>query len=292
MASLDASSRAPRGGRPGPCASNRTWTSTWRGPRGSAPAPAGRRRTRPAPRVGRPQLHPRAVAGSRTVRIPLPPPPAAASRGAGSRSLRGARRGPRPTGRRRRSRRRSGTPRRRASWRAAALSPIARIADGGRPDPADPGVHHRVGELGVLGEEPEAGWTASAPAARGRRDDRIDVEQVERRGPVASRADRDDPESAARPADPPGDLAAVCDEHGDRSALTPHRRPDGPDCARLDAKNASNATNATRQRPPTRLAGSRPFAIQRWTERVVVPIRPAASLGLTSRSSMCRDCRT
>ena len=39
------------------------------------------------------------------------------------------------------------------------------------------------------------------------------------------------------------------------------------------AMNASNATDATRQRPPTRRAGSRPLAIQRWTDRVVVPIR-------------------
>jgi hypothetical protein len=46
--------------------------------------------------------------------------------------------------------------------------------------------------------------------------------------------------------------------------------------------NASNATDATRQRPPTRLAGSRPLAIQRWTDRVVAPIREAAWLGLSS----------
>ena len=44
--------------------------------------------------------------------------------------------------------------------------------------------------------------------------------------------------------------------------------------------NASNATDATRHRPPTRLAGSRPLAIQRWTDLVVVPIRAAAWLGL------------
>jgi hypothetical protein len=48
------------------------------------------------------------------------------------------------------------------------------------------------------------------------------------------------------------------------------------------SKNASIASLATRQRPPTRRAGSRPLAIQRWTERVLAPIRAAASLGLSS----------
>jgi hypothetical protein len=46
--------------------------------------------------------------------------------------------------------------------------------------------------------------------------------------------------------------------------------------------NASNTSDATRHRPPTRRAGSRPVAIQRWTERVVAPIRVAAWLGLSS----------
>jgi MFS family permease len=50
--------------------------------------------------------------------------------------------------------------------------------------------------------------------------------------------------------------------------------------------NASNASNATRQRPPTRRAGRRPAAIQRWTLLVVAPIRRAASLGLSS-SAIC-----
>ncbi len=50
------------------------------------------------------------------------------------------------------------------------------------------------------------------------------------------------------------------------------------------AMNASNATDATRHRPPTRLAGSWPLAIQRWTDLVVVPMRAAAWLGLSSSS--------
>jgi hypothetical protein len=42
------------------------------------------------------------------------------------------------------------------------------------------------------------------------------------------------------------------------------------------ANNASIASLATRQRPPTRLAGNRPLVIHRWTERVVAPTRAAA----------------
>jgi hypothetical protein len=47
--------------------------------------------------------------------------------------------------------------------------------------------------------------------------------------------------------------------------------------------NASNASIATRHRSPTRRAGNRPNLIQRWTDRVLAPIRAAAWLGLNSR---------
>ena len=56
----------------------------------------------------------------------------------------------------------------------------------------------------------------------------------------------------------------------------------GPESAVPGSRNASIASFATRHRPPTRRAGSRPLAIQRWTDRVVVPIRFAAWLGLSS----------
>jgi len=56
----------------------------------------------------------------------------------------------------------------------------------------------------------------------------------------------------------------------------------GEELARDDPMNASNASDATRHRPPTRLAGRDPRAIQRWTDRVVAPIRAAAWLGLNS----------
>ena len=54
------------------------------------------------------------------------------------------------------------------------------------------------------------------------------------------------------------------------------------------AMNASNASDATRHRPPTRRAGSVPLAIQRWTVRVDVPSRLATSLGLSSSAIVSR----
>ena len=78
-----------------------------------------------------------------------------------------------------------------------------------------------------------------------------------------------------------GDLAAVGDEQ------RPDRRAAGAlDSRGLPPANASNASNATRQRPPTRRAGSRPVAIQRWTERVEVPSALAAWLGLSSSGAV------
>ena len=56
--------------------------------------------------------------------------------------------------------------------------------------------------------------------------------------------------------------------------------------------DASIASNATRQRPPTRRAGSRPLAIQRWTDRVDVPSRRATSLGLSSSAISSRVSHT
>ncbi len=53
-------------------------------------------------------------------------------------------------------------------------------------------------------------------------------------------------------------------------------------CCDRPPDNASIASFATSHRPPTRRAGSRPAAIHRWTVRVVVPIRAAACLGLSS----------
>jgi hypothetical protein len=46
--------------------------------------------------------------------------------------------------------------------------------------------------------------------------------------------------------------------------------------ATSEATNASIASIATRQRPPTRLAGSRPAEIHLWMDRVVTPTLAAA----------------
>ena len=77
-------------------------------------------------------------------------------------------------------------------------------------------------------------------------------------------------------------LATKTTRIGSRSAGEVRPCPPG----RLPVENASNASDATRHRPPTRRAGSSPRVIQRWTLRVVAPIRAAAWLGLSS-SAMC-----
>ena len=83
-----------------------------------------------------------------------------------------------------------------------------------RPDPADPGGDDRLGEVGVLGEEPETGVDRVGAGVTGRRDHRVDVEQVEPVGTVRVGHDRADAEPKAGPGDAAGDLAAVGDEDG------------------------------------------------------------------------------
>ncbi len=76
-------------------------------------------------------------------------------------------------------------PRPTASRRAAALSPIARIAAGGGTDPAQPSLDDRFGEVGVLGEEPEPRMHRIGSGVERGLDDRPGIEQVERaRSPV------------------------------------------------------------------------------------------------------------
>ena len=144
-----------------------------------------------------------------------------------------------------------------------------------RTDPAHPGRADAIGEVGVLGEEPEAGVDGIAARRDGGSHDRARVEQVQRGGPVGRRDDGDDAERRARPRDPRGDLTAVRDE-----------QPRDERCrgrnGRIRVSNAPNASDATRHRPPTRRAGNRPASIQRWTVRVDVPRRFATSLGLSS----------
>ena len=84
-----------------------------------------------------------------------------------------------------------------ASRRAAALSPIARIAAGGGPTQRIPAAIDRSAKLGVLGEEPEAGMDGVGAGGQRCRHDGRRVEQVEAVGavrdrgrPPGSRADR------------------------------------------------------------------------------------------------------
>ena len=166
---------------------------------------------------------------------------------------------------------------------------VAHRADGRRwwPDPADPGGLDSLGELGVLGEEPEARMEGVGAGGQGCcHDGRRDPAGRGRRA-VRDRDDRPDPEPIAGAGDPPGDLASVGDEDGSdrRSGARPLVGP------RRGGANASIASEATRHRPPTRRAGSRPLAIQRWTDRGDVPSRSRPRVG-SARLASCRECRT
>ena len=145
-----------------------------------------------------------------------------------------------------------------------------------RPDPADTGRDDRLGEGGVLGEEPEAGMERVGAdrrrRPRRRRRSRGGRQRRARRSAGRSSRSRD---------------GRRCAGSGRRSRRGSRRTASGwPAGAairrRAAASNAPIASFATRQRPPMRRAGSRPVAIQRWTVRVLVPIRRAASLALTS----------
>ena len=140
---------------------------------------------------------------------------------------------------------------------AAALSPMARMASGGGPTQRIPASITRSAKSAFSARKPKPGWSASASRRRGRGDHGVGVEEVDGVRAVRGRDDRADPEPIAGPRDAGRDLASIGDEE----------RPDRPCCggagARVGVSNAPIASNATRQRPPTRLAGSAPLAIQR-----------------------------
>ena len=142
--------------------------------------------------------------------------------------------------------------------------------------PSRPAASTRVGEVGVLGEEPEAGmdgvgagWHARPRRRRRRRGGRARPGRRSRARPPGSRADRTCARCAAR-SRRDSRRTGFGSPIGDSVACGPMRM------------NASNASNATRHRPPTRLAGSTPRSIHRWTVRVDVPRRLATSLGASS----------
>jgi hypothetical protein len=114
---------------------------------------------------------------------------------------------------------------------ASILEPIARSPPGGGPDPGQPGVDHRAGEVGVLGQEAVAGVDGVGARRAGGLDQQV-AAQVGLGGRVARAAARRVglatcgasasasentatvamPSVAAGAEDAAGDLAAVGDQ--------------------------------------------------------------------------------
>ena len=240
MPALESSSRARRGGRRVPSASNRTWTSTWRAPSTSrsrmsrsSPNAAAASRRAAARRVGQARrvaddVHPLAAAAGRRLdqqRVADPSPRHPQGR---VRLVRAVVAGQRPG-------RRAGRP----GSRAAALSPIARIARGGGPTQRIPAASTASAKSAFSARNPKPGWTASAPAA-GRPPTTASMSRRSTRaGAVGRGRDRRDPEPLAGAPDAAGDLAAVRDEHG-----------------RIGRRLADGSTAMGRRLPPAVAAGT------------------------------------
>ena len=88
------------------------------------------------------------------------------------------------------------------------------MAEGGGPTQRTPGRFRPLGELRVLGEEPEPGMDRVRAGSDGRGDHRLGIEEVEGVGAVGFRDHGADTEVPACPADAAGDLATIGDEHG------------------------------------------------------------------------------
>ena len=131
------------------------------------------------------------------------------------------------------------------------------------PDPADPGGLDGLGEAGVLGQEAEPGWSASAPAARAAATTCGMSSRSTAGEPSCSRNHDPDPKAIRRSPDPRGDLAPVRDEQGpdrvDRSVPARRRpaalaRPAGP------LPVGKRVNRVRRDTPPTTNSPSRQFA--------------------------------
>ena len=94
-----------------------------------------------------------------------------------------------------------------------------------RADPADPGHRDALGEIGVLGQEPEARVECVRADGPGFLHDRPRIQQIQRFRTGGRWNDRADPEACAGPRDATCDLAAIGDEHGPNRRGRP-RRPD------------------------------------------------------------------
>ncbi len=162
--------------------------------------------------TGRGQARPGRRARSRTTRIPLPPPPAAGLIRSGMPIFLAAlvRRSsdwssssyPASTG----------IPSDTASRRAAALSPIVRMASGGGPTQRRPAAMTRSAKSAFSARNPKPGWTASDAASDRRSHDGLGVEEVEGVASVRLGHDDTNAQPVAGALDAARDLASIGDE--------------------------------------------------------------------------------
>ena len=260
-------SRSPRW-TPLPWLSNRTWISTCRAPsrsrsrmrRSSWKAACASRRAAASSVVRR--------SAKRTVRMPLPPPPAAGLTSNGIADALG--------------RLDEGCVRlvvivvagghgdAEARRELPARRLVAHGSDGFRwwPDPADPGLDHALGEVGVLGEEAEARVERVGVRVSSGGDHSFGVQEVDSVRAVRGWGNCSDAESIAGPGDPCRDLAAIRDEEGaDRAVL------DGDDgIARcLERANRVKRDTPTATNPPGRHRSTRDPALDRPRRRPKPP---------------------
>ena len=170
-----------------------------------------------------------------------------------------------------------------AARRLVAHGPDGR---GWWPDPADPGLDHALGEVGVLGEEAEARVERVGVRVSSGGDHGFGVQEVDGVRAVRGWGYRSDAESIAGPGDPCRDLASIGDEEGaDRTVLGGRWRP--------------RWRSLTRQSRQTRHANGHQPAWQaslHWRSNA----EPTASTSQAAarprsgsvRRSSCRDCRT
>ena len=175
------------------------------------------------------------------------------------------------------------------------------MAAGGGPTQRIPAAITASAKSAFSARKPNPGWMASAPADRAASTTAAMSSRSSASGPVVSGAMARIPSRSHvrrmrvaisprlamnRVRIGPGESSRSRrrPSRAGRAPVAPPSAPPSP--VACCATNASIASVATRHRPPTRLAGSRPLAIQRWTERVVAPTRAAAWLGLNS-SRIC-----
>ena len=157
-----------------------------------------------------------------------------------------------------------------ASRRAAALSPIARIAAGGGPTQRIPAALDapRRSRRSRRGTRSPGGARRRRRAAPPRRRRRRRAGRA-RPAPSVARDDRPDPEAVAGSRDPSGDLAAVGDEERSGSARA---RPAVRSPARARTRQTRQTRHASAHRRVARAASRRRSSAGRsaWTSRAAL----------------------